>query len=383
MPMSRPTRTRKPGAGRRVAPRRAEAASTGVDKKAQPDMSTVASADHVSRQLASTPKAQLVDMLYQMLLGRRFEEKTAEMYALQKIGGFCHLYIGQEAVSVGALSTLRPDDYILTGYREHVHALVKGTDPGRVMAELFGRRDGTSRGKGGSMHLFDKEHRLLGGHAIVGGHIPLATGVAFATKYQQRDQVTLCFFGEAAVNIGAFHESMNMAALWKLPVVYIVENNRFGMGTAIERASAIYDVAQRACAYDMASETVDGMDVLAMRDAVGRAVDLARRESAPTLIEARCYRFMGHSMSDPVHGHYRTKEEVQEQKEQDPIRSYVGILTGAGIIDQKTLEDLDRKAREVTDQAIQFADASPEPSPDALFEDVYSMPYGPFTRSEQ
>ena len=384
MPTSKPTRSRKPGASRRVAPsRRAEAASTGVDKKAQPDMSTVASADHVSRQLASTPKAQLVDMLYQMLLGRRFEEKTAEMYALQKIGGFCHLYIGQEAVSVGALSTLRPDDYILTGYREHVHALVKGTDPGRVMAELFGRRDGTSRGKGGSMHLFDREHRLLGGHAIVGGHIPLATGVAFATKYQQRDQVTLCFFGEAAVNIGAFHESMNMAALWKLPVVYIVENNRFGMGTAIERASAIYDVAQRACAYDMASETVDGMDVLAMRDAVGRAVDLARRESAPTLIEARCYRFMGHSMSDPVHGHYRTKEEVQEQKEQDPIRSYVGILTGAGIIDQKTLEDLDRKAREVTDQAIQFADASPEPSPDALFEDVYSMPYGPFTRSEQ
>jgi pyruvate dehydrogenase E1 component alpha subunit len=345
-------------------------------------MSTVTAAEHVSRQLASTPKDQLVGMLYQMLLGRRFEEKTAEMYALQKIGGFCHLYIGQEAVSVGALSTLRPDDYILTGYREHVHALVKGTDPGRVMAELFGRRDGVSRGKGGSMHLFDKEHGLLGGHAIVGGHIPLATGVAFATKYRQRDQVTLCFFGEAAVNIGAFHESMNMAALWKLPVVYIVENNRFGMGTAIERASAIYDVAQRACAYDMASETVDGMDVLAMREAVGRAVDLARRESAPTLIEARCYRFMGHSMSDPVHGHYRTKEEVQEQKEQDPIRTYVGHLTRAGIVDQQAIESLDAKARAVTEQAIQFADASPEPSPDALFEDVYSVPYGPFTRSD-
>jgi pyruvate dehydrogenase E1 component alpha subunit len=232
------------------------------------------------------------------------------------------------------------------------------------------------------MHLFDKEHGLLGGHAIVGGHIPLATGVAFATKYRQRDQVTLCFFGEAAVNIGAFHESMNMAALWKLPVVYIVENNRFGMGTAIERASAIYDVAQRACAYDMASETVDGMDVLAMREAVGRAVDLARRESAPTLIEARCYRFMGHSMSDPVHGHYRTKEEVQEQKEQDPIRTYVGHLTRAGIVDQQAIESLDAKARAVTEQAIQFADASPEPSPDALFEDVYSVPYGPFTRSD-
>jgi pyruvate dehydrogenase E1 component alpha subunit len=346
-------------------------------------MSTPAQPDHVARQLAETPKAQLIDMLYQMLLGRRFEERTAEMYALQKIGGFCHLYIGQEGVSIGALSTLRPDDYVLTGYREHVHAIVKGTDPGRVMAELFGRRDGISKGKGGSMHLFDREHGFLGGHAIVGGQIPLATGVAFAMKYLQRDQVTLVFFGEAAVNIGAFHESLNMAALWKLPVVYIVENNRFGMGTAIERASAIYDVAQRACAYDMASETVDGMDVLAVRDVVGRAVSLARRENAPTLIEARCYRYMGHSMSDPVHGHYRTKEEVQEQKEQDPIKAYAGVLTGAGVIDQTVIEDLDRKARGVVDQAIQFADASPEPPADALYEDVYAMPYGPFTRSER
>jgi pyruvate dehydrogenase E1 component alpha subunit len=337
--------------------------------------------EHVTRQLAATPRAQLIDMLYLMLLGRRFEERTAEMYALQKIGGFCHLYIGQEAVAIGALSTLRPDDLIITAYREHVHAIVKGCDPGQVMAELFGRRDGVSRGKGGSMHLFDRRKGMLGGHGIVGGHIPLATGTAFAAKYLKKDYVTLCFFGEAAVNIGTFHESLNMAALWKLPVVYIVENNRFGMGTAIERSSAIYDVAQRACAYDMASETVDGMDVLAVREVIGRAVDLARREGAPTLVEARCYRFMGHSMSDPVHGHYRTKEEVQEQKELDPIRSYAGILTGAGIIDAPALEALDRKARDVTEQAARFADASPEPSPDALFEDVYSMPYGPFTRS--
>lgn len=339
--------------------------------------------DHVTRQLAATPKATLVDVLYQMLLGRRFEEKCAEMYALQKIGGFCHLYIGQEAVGIGAISTLRPDDYILTSYREHVHALAKGSDPGRVMAELFGRRDGVSRGKGGSMHLFDAEKGLLGGHAIVGGHIPLATGVAFASKYRQQDQVTVCFFGEAAVNIGAFHESLNMAALWKLPCVYIVENNRYGMGTAIERASAIYDVAQRACAYDMASETVDGMDVLAVREVVGRAVDLARRESQPTLIEARCYRFMGHSMSDPVHGHYRTKEEVEEQKQMDPIRAYFTTLAEAGLVDQKELEALDRKARAVTDAAIQFADASPEPSVEELYEDVYAEPYGPFRRSHR
>jgi pyruvate dehydrogenase E1 component alpha subunit len=329
------------------------------------------------------PNAVSLQLLRTMLLGRRFEERCAEMYALQKIGGFCHLDIGQEAVAIGAISTLRPDDFILTSYREHVHAITKGSDPGRVMAELFGRREGVSRGKGGSMHLFDAAKGMLGGHAIVGGHIPLATGVAFASKYLERDQVTLCFFGEAAVNIGAFHESLNMAALWKLPCVYIVENNRYGMGTAIERASAIYDVAQRACAYDMASETVDGMDVLAVRDVVGRAVDVARREHAPTLIEARCYRFMGHSMSDPVHGHYRTKEEVEEQKQKDPIRTYFETLARAGVIDQNGLQDLDRRAREVVEQAIQFAEASPEPSPDELYQDVYAVPYGPFTRSSQ
>jgi pyruvate dehydrogenase E1 component subunit alpha len=250
------------------------------------------------------------------------------------------------------------------------------------MAELFGRDTGVSRGKGGSMHMFDAEHGMLGGHAIVGGHIPLATGVAFAAKYEGRPQVVLCFFGEAAVNIGAFHESLNMAALWKLPCVYIVENNRYGMGTAIERASAIYDVAQRACAYDVASETVDGMDVLAVREAIGRAVALARRESLPTLIEARCYRFMGHSMSDPVHGHYRTKEEVEGQKLKDPIRQYFTYLSGQGVIDDQGLADLDASVRAVVDAAVAFADASPEPPASALYEDVYSEPYGPYTRSQ-
>ncbi|MEI6669639.1 MAG: pyruvate dehydrogenase (acetyl-transferring) E1 component subunit alpha [Acidobacteriota bacterium] len=345
-------------------------------------MATETTPDHVRRQLADTPRATLLEMLYQMLLGRRFEERCAEMYALQKIGGFCHLYIGQEAVAIGALSALRPDDTIFTGYREHVHAIVKGCDPGRVMAELFGRRDGVSKGKGGSMHLFDRGVGMFGGHAIVGGHIPLATGVAFAAKYRQTDQVTACFFGEAAVNIGAFHESLNMAALWKLPCIYIVENNRYGMGTSIERASAIYDVAARACAYDMASETVDGMDVLAVRECVARAVERGRREHAPTLIEARCYRFMGHSMSDPVHGHYRTKDEVEAQKLQDPIKAYYGTLLGAGLIDEPGLQHLDRKARDVVDAAIQFAESSPEPSADDLYADVYSEPYGPFRRSE-
>jgi pyruvate dehydrogenase E1 component alpha subunit len=322
-----------------------------------------------------------LELLRKMLLGRRFEERCAEMYSLQKIGGFCHLAIGQEAVSVGAISTLEPDDAIFCSYRDHVHAIVKGCDPSRVMAELFGRDTGVSRGKGGSMHLFDAQCGMFGGHAIVGGHIPLATGVAFAAKYEGRPQVVLCFFGEAAVNIGAFHESMNMAALWKLPCIYIVENNRYGMGTAIERASAIYDVAQRACAYDMASETVDGMDVLAVRESIGRAVSLARRESLPTLIEARCYRFMGHSMSDPVHGHYRTKEEVEEQKLQDPVRHYFQVLVGQGVVDQPGFEQMDADVRKIVDAAVEFAESSPEPPAGALYEDVYSEPYGPYTRS--
>jgi pyruvate dehydrogenase E1 component alpha subunit len=336
----------------------------------------------VSLQPASLSNDAQVDLLRKMILGRRFEERCAEMYALQKIGGFCHLAIGQEAVSVGAISTLEPDDYIFCSYRDHVHAIAKGADPGRVMAELFGRDTGVSRGKGGSMHLFDAAHRMLGGHAIVGGHIPLATGVAFAAKYEERPEVVLCFFGEAAVNIGAFHESLNMAALWKLPCIYIVENNRYGMGTAIERASAIYDVAQRACAYDMASESVDGMDVLAVREAVGRAVKLARGEHHPTLIEARCYRFMGHSMSDPVHGHYRTKEEVEEQKLKDPIRGYFTRLSEQGLLDQAGFKRIDAEARAVVDAAVAFADASPEPQAGALYEDVYSQPYGPYTLSK-
>ncbi|MGH7718372.1 MAG: thiamine pyrophosphate-dependent enzyme, partial [Gemmatimonadaceae bacterium] len=203
-----------------------------------------------------------------MLQQRRFEERVAEAYAIGKIGGFCHLYVGQEAVGAGAISALRDDDYVIASYREHGQALARGISPRAVMAELFGRVDGCSKGKGGSMHLFDREVNFLGGHGIVGGHIPLATGVAFAIKYRGGDQVCLCFFGEAAVNNGAFHEALNMAALWKLPVIYLIENNRYGMGTALERASAIWDVAARACSYDMPAETVDGMEVLAVRDAV-------------------------------------------------------------------------------------------------------------------
>jgi pyruvate dehydrogenase E1 component alpha subunit len=314
--------------------------------------------------------ALLRTMLEQMLLVRRFEEKSAELYTLGKIGGFCHLYIGQEAVAVGALSTIGPEDYIFTSYREHGHALVRGMDPGEVMAELYGKQSGVSKGKGGSMHLFDKRRGFMGGHAIVGGQIPLAAGTGFASKYLQQGRVTLCFFGEAAVNIGSFHESLNLAALWKLPVVFICENNRFGMGTPIERASSLYELSQKACAYNMARTWVDGMDVLAVRATLQEAVQRARQSSAPTLIEARTYRFMGHSMSDPSHGHYRTKAEVEEQRRHDPIALFTAALQAAGIVTQEQWDELDQKVRDIVEEAVAFAERSPAPDPKELYTDV-------------
>jgi pyruvate dehydrogenase E1 component alpha subunit len=323
-------------------------------------------------RLAGLDRETLHHLLYQMLLGRRFEEKTAEAYAIGKIGGFCHLYIGQEAVTVGAFAALRPDDYVITAYREHVQALAKGMTPRAVMAELYGRADGSSKGKGGSMHLYGRDVNFLGGWGIVGGQIPLATGVGWAIKYRGEDRVCLCFMGEAAVNQGAFHESLNMAALWKLPVIFIVENNRFGMGTAWERASSLYDIAQKAHAYDMPSAVADGMDVLAMRETIVEAVERARANSVPTLVEARCYRFMGHSMSDPVHGVYRTKEEVEEHKEKDPIRRFIEQLRDADLLDEDELETIDRRVHEEVDDAAEFADNSPDPDPSELYTDVYA-----------
>src|SRR5246127_3232353 len=269
-------------------------------------------------------------LLTQMSMIRRFEEKAAEMYALGKIGGFLHLYIGQEAVAVGAMSTLRPDDYAISSYREHGHCLAKGSDPRRVMAELFGRRAGLRKGKGGSMHLFDKNVNFLGGHAIVGAHLPLATGAAFAIKYQGGDQVVLCYFGDGAVPEGEFHESLNLAALWKLPVIFICENNRYAMGTAIHRALAQTEIWRFAETYGIKGEAVDGMDVLAIRDCVGRAVERARRDKAPTLVEARTYRFRGHSMRDPAGAIYRTKEEVEREKLRDPIALFRDRALKAG-----------------------------------------------------
>jgi len=310
-------------------------------------------------------------LLTQMSLIRRFEEKAAEMYALGKIGGFLHLYIGQEAVAVGAMSTLRPDDYVISSYREHGHCLAKGSDPRRVMAELFGRRDGLSKGKGGSMHLFDKTVNFLGGHGIVAAHLPLATGAAFAIKYQGGDQVVLCFFGDGAVPEGEFHESMNLAALWKLPVIFICENNRYAMGTAIHRALAQTEIWRFAEHYAMAAEAVDGMDVLAIRDCVGRAVERARRDHAPALIEARTYRFRGHSMRDPAGAVYRTREEVDREKLRDPIAIFSQRCVRDGVLTEADLRIVEKTINDAVDEAVAFADASPEPPDEWLLTDVY------------
>src|SRR6267154_470069 len=314
----------------------------------------------------------LLKMFHQMLLIRRFEEKCAESYSLGKIGGFCHLYIGQEAVGVGAISALRDDDYVITSYREHGQAIAKGISPEAVMAELYGKAGGCSHGKGGSMHLFDADVNFLGGHAIVGGQIPLATGVAFASKYKETDQVTLCFFGEAAVNQGAFHESLNMAQLWKLPCIYICENNMYGMGTSLQRAMSSQNVALKAQAYELASESVDGMDVLKMREATQRAIKRAREESLPTLIEALTYRYMGHSMSDP--GKYRTRAEIEKYQERDPIKVFTKTLKDNGFLSDSDIAEIEAQVKDEVEKAVHFADESPLPDSKELYTDVYANP---------
>jgi len=311
-----------------------------------------------------------IDLLRSMLLQRRFEERCAEAYALGRIGGFCHLYIGQEAVSTGSLSVLRPDDYVITTYRDHGQALARGIPPRAIMAELFGKVDGCSRGKGGSMHLFDRNVNFLGGHGIVGAHVPIATGVAFAIKYRGGDQVILCYMGESVVNTGAFHEALNMAGLWKLPVVYVIENNRYGMGTALERASAIHDIYERGAAYNMARTQCDGQDVFAVQKTIQEAVDRARKDSSPTLVEVRTYRFMGHSMSDAVSGTYRSKAELEEWQKRDPIVLLRMHMQEKKELTDEQLQKLDEEIKAQVQDAIDFAEKSPEPPPESLFEDV-------------
>ncbi|TAJ23140.1 MAG: pyruvate dehydrogenase (acetyl-transferring) E1 component subunit alpha [Nitrospirae bacterium] len=307
-----------------------------------------------------------------MLLIRRFEEKSAEMYALAKIAGFLHLYIGEEAIAVGAIAAIEPDDYVISSYRDHGHCLARGSDPRLVMAELFGKATGLCKGKGGSMHLVDAARNFMGGYAIVGGHLPLATGLAFAAQYQKRDQVVLCFFGEGALPTGQAHEAFNLAALWKLPVIFICENNRYGMGTPVKKAVALYsNIAETARSYGIPAERVDGMDVLAVQTLMCVIVPKVRSAQGPYFVEATTYRFMGHSMADPAHGHYRTKEEVEEERRRDPLALLRRTMLDQNLAGDADLKLVERDVTEAIAAAVKFADESPFPPRDALYEHVY------------
>jgi len=322
-----------------------------------------------SRDKARGPdKAQLKEYYRQMLAIRRMEEALAKAYALRKFGGFLHLYIGQEAVAVGAIAALRPDDYVIATYREHAHAYAKGMSSREIIAELYGKETGCSKGLGGSMHLFDARRNFLGGYGIVGGHIPLAAGTAFASKYKGDGRVTMCFFGDGSVPQGAFHEGVALAALWRLPVVFICENNLYSMGTPLYRSLSVADVSQKALGYGIARDRFDGEDVIRVRDRVAEAVRRARNESMPTLIEIRTYRFRGHSMSDA--GLYRTKEEVEEWKKRDPI-SYGRMLLERAHVDEKEIVEIENGVTAEIEDAVKFADESPELAYDRLAEFTY------------
>jgi len=310
----------------------------------------------------------LLDLYRQMCLCRRFEEAAAKAYSQGKISGFLHLYIGQEAVAVGAISGAAPTDYLVATYREHAHYLARTGDARSAMAELYGKATGCCGGRGGSMHLFDAKHRMLGGWAIVGGHLPIAAGVAFASKYRDEPDVTLCFFGDGTANMGSFHEGLALAAQWKLPAVFICENNQYAMGTPLYRTLAVEDVSVRARGYPMKAEIVNGDDVLEMRAATRRAVERARKDKLPFFLEAKTYRFRGHSVADPAK--YRTKEEVKKWMERDPIGILGQRIQGLGIANAEKLQALDEEVKAQVQDAVQFAEESPFPAPETVMEYV-------------
>jgi pyruvate dehydrogenase E1 component alpha subunit len=315
-------------------------------------------------------KSDYLRLYQQMVLIRRIEEKCAELYQQGKIGGFLHLYIGQEAVGVGAVAAMKPQDHVITAYRDHGIALAVGMDAGVMMAELLGKATGCSGGKGGSMHLADVSKNFWGGHAIVGAHLPLATGLALSFQYQHNDSAIICMMGDGATNIGYFHESLNLSKVWKLPVVWMVENNQYGMGTAIERASAVSEIRQKAEGYAIESARVDGMDVLAMKDATAAALDHARSGNGPYFLEAMTYRFRGHSMGDPER--YRKPDEIKKWQEDDPIGKYYDHLTKKKLATAKELEAIEAQVEEETAAAVRFAEESPNPAPEALWENIYA-----------
>lgn len=325
----------------------------------------------VFEQSGVSPELALV-LLREMLLYRRFEEKAEEGYAIGKIGGFCHLHIGQEGVAAGCIKPLRDDDYVISAYREHTQALAKGVQPNSIMAELYGRATGTSGGKGGSMHIFDKSVRFMGGHGIVGGQIPLATGFAWKIKYRAEPNVVVCFMGDAAVNQGGFHEALNMAAVWELPAIYVVENNHYGMGTAFRRVS-LTQIVEKASPYGIPASRVNGQDVLATYAHFRDLAEEVRNGGGPRFVDVETYRFRGHSMSDPVSGTYRPKEEVDRMThEDDPIAILRDHLVEGGHLDQAGLEAMDAEARTTAQAAADFADESPVPGPEALYNNVWA-----------
>ena len=351
----------------------AEAKKTGKAKASRgksADSTVDGTAPELSSRKRKLPaKKTCRELLSTMALIRRFEEEAGRQYQRAKIGGFLHLAIGEEATIVGTASVMEDRDYLIGAYRTHGHAIARGTDPKKVMAELFGRVDGTSGGRGGSMHIFDLEHRFMGGYGIVGGSLPLAAGLGLSSDYKGEDEVTVCMFGDGASNTGNFGETMNLAALWKLPVVFLVENNMFGMGTSLERHSAVTDLSKRAEGMGIPGERIDGMDVLAMRDCVSEHIKLAREKRRPTLIEAVTYRFRGHSAADPEV--YREKDEVEEWREKDPIENFAQRLFAEDVLSEEDVKAIREEADTVVKEAVQFADGSPEPPLDSLYDHLY------------
>ena len=322
------------------------------------------------------PKERYLYWYESMMLQRKFEEKAGQLYGQQKIRGFCHLYIGQEACSSGSYSALTKDDKWITAYRDHGIPLALGADPKAIMAELFGKQTGSSKGKGGSMHIFDKSVNFMGGHGIVGGQIPMGAGIAFAEKYNKTTNLCMCFMGDGAVRQGSFHETLNMAMTWKLPVIFVVENNGYAMGTSVARSSNVTDLYTLGEAYDMPSEPVDAMDVEAVHEAVSRAADRARKGDGPTFLEFRTYRYRGHSMSDPQK--YRTKDELEQYKQRDPIENVRATILKEKLATEDDLAAIDQKIKGIVDESVKFAEESPYPGPEEAFRDVYMQKDYPF-----
>lgn len=325
---------------------------------------------------AAYPKETYLYWFESMYLIRRFEEKAGQLYGMQKIRGFCHLYIGQEACASGAVSALTKDDKWITAYRDHGQPLALGTSPNAVMAELYGKATGTTKGKGGSMHIFDREHHFFGGHGIVGGQVPLGAGIAFAEKYKGTKNVCICYMGDGAVRQGAFHEALNLAMLWKLPVIFVIENNGYAMGTSVERTSNVTDLYTLGEAYDMPSEPVDGMRVEDIHEAVSRAAERARAGEGPTLLEFRTYRYKGHSMSDPQK--YRTKEEVEQYKQRDPIELVRQTILDHKLATAEELQALEDKVNAQVEESVRFSEESPFPDTSEALTDIYVEPNYPF-----